>query len=274
MMEEHDDHLRLVLQFLQENKLYGKFSKCSFYQLKIHYLGNVISGEGIIVDPTKFKAIMEFPALMNVPKVRSFMGLAGYYRWFVEGFSKIANPITKLQNKNKKFVWNVKCIEAFQRLKELLMKTPILKVLDMEADFLVCTDTSKEVLGGVLMQDSRVITYILRKLIQNEENNVTHDLELLAIVYDLRVWRHFLIGWKFELKMDHCGLQHIFTQRDLNARQRRWSEFLNKYDFESTYIKVTVNRVVNALSRRTCIFSVMPLQTNIREKNSNLTLQR
>jgi hypothetical protein len=95
----------------------------------------------------------------------------------------------------------------------------ILKVPDMDDDFLVCTDTSKEGLGGVLMQYGRVITYISIKLRRHEENYATHDLELLAIVYTLRVWRHYLIGWKFELKTDHCGLQHIFTQRDLNARQ-------------------------------------------------------
>jgi hypothetical protein len=195
-MEEHDEHLRLVLQCLRENKLYGKLSKCSFYQSKIHYLGHVISDEGIVVDPTKVEAIMEWLAPMNVPEVRSFMGLAGYYQWFIEGFSKIANPITELQKKNKKFVWTEKCAEEFQRLKELLTTTPILKVPDMDADFLVCTDASKEGLGGVLMQDGQVITYISRKLRRHEENYATHDLELLSIVYALRVWRHYLIGWK------------------------------------------------------------------------------
>jgi hypothetical protein len=193
-MEEHDEHLRLVLQCLRENKLFGKLSKCSFYQSKIHYLGHVISDEGIIVDPTKVEAIMEWPAPTNVPEVRSFMGLAGYYRRFIEGFSKIENPITELQKKNKKFVWTEKCTEAFQRLKELLTTTPILKVPDMDEDFLVCTDASKEGLGRVLMQDGRVIAYISRKLRRHEENYATHDLELLAIVYALRVWRHYLIG--------------------------------------------------------------------------------
>jgi hypothetical protein len=126
-----------------------------------------------------------------------------------------------------------------------LTTTPILKVPDMDEDFLVCTDTSKEGLGGVLMQDGRVIAYISRKLRKHEENYATHDLELLAIVYALRVWRHYLIGWKnFEQKkMDHCGLQHLIMQSDLNARQRRWSELLIEYDFEITYIKGTVNRV-------------------------------
>jgi hypothetical protein len=153
MTEEHDEHLRLVLQCLREHKLYGKLSKCSFYQSRIQYLGNVISGEGITVDLAKVEAIMEWPSPMNVTEVRSFMGLSGYYRWFVEGFSRIANPIMELQKKNKKFVWTEECAEAFRRLKELLTTTPILKVPDMDTDFLACTDASKEGLGGVLMQD-------------------------------------------------------------------------------------------------------------------------
>jgi hypothetical protein len=116
-MEEHVKQLRLVLQCLRENKLFGKLSKCSFYQSKIHYLGHVISGEGIVVDPAKIKAIMEWHAPMNVLEVRSFMGLAGYYRRFIEGYSRIANLIKELQKKNKKFVWTKKCAEAFRRLK-------------------------------------------------------------------------------------------------------------------------------------------------------------
>jgi hypothetical protein len=219
--EEHDEHLRLVLQCLREHKLYGKLSKCSFYQSRIHYLGHVTFGEGITLDSAKVEAIMEWPALMNFMAVCSFMGLAGYYRWFVKGFSKIANLITELQNKKKKLVWTEKCAEAFQRLKDLLTIASILKVPDMDTKFLVCTDASKEGLGRILMQDRRVIAYISRKPRRHEENYVTHDLELLAIVYALKVWRHYLIGQKFELKTDHCGLQHIFTQGDLNAQQRR-----------------------------------------------------
>jgi hypothetical protein len=107
--EDHEEHLHLVLQCLREHKLYGKLSKCSFYQLRIHYLGHVISGEGIVVDPDKVEAIMEWPVPTNVTEVHSFMGLVGYYRRFVEGFSKIANPIMELQKKNKKFVWIEKC---------------------------------------------------------------------------------------------------------------------------------------------------------------------
>jgi hypothetical protein len=111
--EEHDEHLRLVLQCLQEHKLYGKLSKCSFYQSRIHYIGHVISGEGIAMDPAKVEASMEWPAPTNITEVSSFMGLEGYYRRFVKVFSKIANPIMELQKKNKKFVWTEKCVEAF-----------------------------------------------------------------------------------------------------------------------------------------------------------------
>jgi hypothetical protein len=104
------------------------------------------------MDPAEVEAIMEWPTPTNSLEVRSFMGLAGYYRWFIEGFSKIANLIMKLQNKNEKFFWTEKCAEYFQRLKELLTTTLILRVPNMNVDFLVCTDASKEGLGGVLMQ--------------------------------------------------------------------------------------------------------------------------
>jgi hypothetical protein len=167
-----------------------------FYQSKIHYIGHVISSEGIVIDPTKFKAIMEWDAVTNVLKVNSFMGLVGYYRWFIEGFSSIENLIMELQKKNKNFVWTEKCVESFWRLKEMLTTTPILKVPDMDTNFLVCIDASKEGLGGVLMQEGRVISYISRRLRSHEHNYSMHDFELLAIVYALRVWRHYLIRWK------------------------------------------------------------------------------
>jgi hypothetical protein len=146
------------------------------------------------MDLEKVEAIMEWSVLRNVLEVHGSMGLVGYYRRFVEGFSKIANPITELQKNNKKFVWTEKCIEAFQRLKELLTTTPMLKVPDRNADFLVCTDASKEGLGRVLMQEGRVISYISRKLRRYEENYVTHKLELLAMVYALKFWRRYLVG--------------------------------------------------------------------------------
>jgi hypothetical protein len=165
---EYDEHLCLVIQCLQEHKLYGKLSKLSFYQLRIHYLGNVISDEGIIVDIAKVEAIMEWPTQMSVPEVRTFMGLVRYYWRFVEEFLKIANPITELQKNKKKFVWTMKFVKEFQRIKYLLSKTPILNVPKMDVDFLVCTDASNEVLGRVFVHGVRVISYISRKLRRHE----------------------------------------------------------------------------------------------------------
>jgi hypothetical protein len=128
------------------------------------------------MDPSKVEAIMEWHASMNVPEVRSFMGIAVYYPRFIEVFSKIANPIIELQKKNKKFVWTKKCVEAFRRLKELLTTKPIMKVPDMDVEFLACTDASKEGLGRILMQYGRVIAYMSRKMRRHEENYVMHDL--------------------------------------------------------------------------------------------------
>jgi len=154
---------------------------------------------------------MECPTLMNIPEVRIFMGLSRYYQWFVEGFSNIENLIMELQKKNKNFVLTDKYAEAFRRLKEFFTIMPILKFPNIDKEFLVCTDASKEGLGRFLMRNGQVITYISKMLIRHEQNYVVHDLELLDIVYALIFWRHYLIGWRFELKMDHCGLHHIFT---------------------------------------------------------------
>jgi hypothetical protein len=141
----------VVLSFLREKKWYGKLSKCSFFQKEIHYLGHIISDEGISVDPEKVKAIMEWPVLKNVHEVRSFMGLVGYYQRFVEGFSKIAKPITTFQRKGVRYEWTKECDSAFIEVKRLLASAPILRVLDMEKEFMVCTDASKQGLGAVLM---------------------------------------------------------------------------------------------------------------------------
>jgi hypothetical protein len=148
MEEEHEEHLRIVLQTLRKHKLYANFDKCAFYQKEIQYLGHVISAEGIVVDPEKMKAIMEWPVPKDVVDIWSFMGITGYYRRFIEGFSKIAYPITSLQKKGTRFNWSEKCQDSFNKLKELLTMTPILKVADPDKDFTVCVDASKEGLGG------------------------------------------------------------------------------------------------------------------------------
>jgi hypothetical protein len=142
--EEHEQHLRMVLQVLRENQLYAELRKFSFYQEKTHYLGNIISKDGIVVDPEKIEAIREWSVPKNVTEVKPFMGIVGYYKRFIAGFSRIAHPITSLQRKEKKFRWTEECEERFQQLKQLLTSSPILRIADLNEDFLVCTDACKK----------------------------------------------------------------------------------------------------------------------------------
>ena len=142
----------------------------------------------------------------NVCDIRSFMGITGYYRKFIEGFSKIAYSITSLQKKGKK------CEESFNKLKHLLTTAAILKIADPFKDFVICTDACNEGLGGVLLQDNNVVGYESRKLKDHGKNYVTHDLELATIIHALKMWRHYLIGRNFLLMSDNINLKYLFDQ--------------------------------------------------------------
>eukprot|EP00253_Pinus_taeda_P019416 PITA_19416 len=185
--KENEEHLRVVLQTLREHQLYAKFSKFDFFKEEIQYLGHVISKEGIAVDPEKIRTIMEWPIPKDVADIRSFMGLAGYYRRFGEGFSKVAYPITSLQKKGKVFKWTSECQRSFEQLKHLLTTAPILSIADPNKDYVVCTDASKEGVGGVLMQEGRVIAYESRKLKEHEQKYSAYDLELAAVIHALKI---------------------------------------------------------------------------------------
>jgi hypothetical protein len=156
------------------------------------------------------------------------MGLARYYRRFIEGFSKISHPITSLQKKGVKFQWTLDCENSFQHLKQLLTRYSILRIVDPNEDFIICTYACKEGLGGVLNQNGFVICYLSRKLKEHERHYATHDLELVAIVHSLRKWRHYLMEKRFELRTEHNGMEYLFDQPTLNSRQSRWLEFLSE----------------------------------------------
>ena len=178
---------------------------------------------------------MAFPK--DVTNVISFMGITGYYRKFIEGFPWIAYPITSLQKKGKKFEWSEKCDEGFNKLKDLLTTTPILKITYPHKDFFVYTDACNEGLGGVLTQEGHVIAYESRKLKIHEKNYATYDLELVAVIHALKMWHHYLIDRRFLLMSDNMSLKYLFDQQNLNARQARWLAFLSKYNFEIKHIK-------------------------------------
>ena len=189
------------------------------------------------IDLDKIKAIMHWPTLKDVSDIRSFMGLVGYYRRFIKVFSKIGCPITSLQKKGVKFIWTLECKERFQELKYLLNNAPMLKTAYPNKYFLLCTNDCKEGLIGVLMQEGHVIYYESRKLNEHEVNYVTHDIEWASIVHSLKMWRNYLLGRRFVLMTDHCGLRHLFDQPKINARQVGWMDLLSEFDFEIKHIK-------------------------------------
>ncbi|GJX29543.1 putative reverse transcriptase domain-containing protein [Tanacetum coccineum] len=223
--QEHEEHLKLILELLKKEELYAKFSKCEFWIPKVQFLGHVIDSQGIHVDPAKIESIKDWASPKSPTEIRQFLGLAGYYRRFIEGFSKIAKPMTKLTQKKVKFEWG-------------------------SEDFIVYCDASIKGLGVVLMQREKVIAYASRQLKIYEKNYTTHDLELGAVVFSLKLWRHYLYGTKCTVFTDHKSLQHILNQKELNMRQRRWLELLSDYDCEIRYHPGKANVVADALSRK------------------------
>nr|GEW63914.1 reverse transcriptase [Tanacetum cinerariifolium] len=173
--EEHEDHLRIVLEILRQKKLYAKFSKCDFWLGQVAFLGHTVSADGITMDPAKVEAITKWPRPTTVTKVRSFLGLAGYYRRFVEGFSFLALPLTKLMRKGEKFVWNEEREKSFEELKRRLVSSPVLTLPSGTGGYQIYCDASKKCLGCVLMQHGKVIAYASRQLKPYEENYPTHD---------------------------------------------------------------------------------------------------
>ncbi|GJR52225.1 reverse transcriptase domain-containing protein [Tanacetum coccineum] len=248
--EDHENHLRLMLDLLRKEKLYVKFSKCEFWLQEVHFLRHVVNHDGIHMDPSKIEAVKSWKAPTTPSEVRSFLGLAGYYRRFIENFSKIAKPLTSLTQKNQKYEWGEKQEKAFQTLKDNLCNAPILSLPDGVEDFVVYCDASNQGLGCVLMQRDKVIAYASRQLKSHEKNYTTHDLELGAVVFALKIWRHYLYGTKSVIYTDHKSLQHIFDQKELNMRQRRWLELFSDYECEIKYHPGKANVVADALSRK------------------------
>ncbi|KAL0546797.1 hypothetical protein IC582_016710 [Cucumis melo] len=247
---EHEEHLRMVLQTLRDNKLYAKFSKCEFWLKQVSFLGHVVSKAGVSVDPAKIEAVTGWTRPSTVSEVRSFLGLAGYYRRFVENFSRIATPLTQLTRKGAPFVWSKACEDSFQTLKQKLVTAPVLTVPDGSGSFVIYSDASKKGLGCVLMQQGKVVAYASRQLKSHEQNYPTHDLELAAVVFALKIWRHYLYGEKIQIFTDHKSLKYFFTQKELNMRQRRWLELVKDYDCEILYHPGKANVVADALSRK------------------------
>ncbi|GKC89281.1 putative reverse transcriptase domain-containing protein [Tanacetum coccineum] len=248
--EEHGKHLKIILELLKKERLYAKFSKCDFWLDSVQFLGHVIDRSGVHVDPAKIEAIKSWAAPTTPTEVRQFLGLAGYYRRFIEGFSLISKPLTKLTQKDKKYEWGKEEEGAFQTLKQKLCSAPILALPEGTEDFVVYCDASLKGYGAVLMQREKVIAYASRQLKVHEENYTTHDLELGAVVFALRLWRHYLYGTKCVVFTDHKNLRYILNQKELNLRQRKWIELLSDYHCEIQYHPGKPNVVADVLSQK------------------------
>nr|GEY51666.1 putative reverse transcriptase domain-containing protein [Tanacetum cinerariifolium] len=235
--EDHEEHLKIILELFKNEKLYAKFSKCDFWLESVHFLGHVIDSDGVYVDPAKVEAIRNWSA-----------------------------PTTPTE-----YEWGMEEEEAFQTLKQKLCSAPILTLFEGTENFIVYCDASLKGYGAVLMQREKVIAYASRQLKRHEENYTTHDLELGVVVFALRLWRHYLYGTKCTVYTDHKSLQYILKQKELNMRQRRWVELLSDYDCEIHYHPGKGNVVADALSQKDreplrVRSLVMTVHTNLPEK--------
>ena len=181
---------------LKKTKQYAKLSRCDFWLKEVLFLGHIVSAEGIKVDPAKIEFIRNWKAPRNVTKVRSFVGLARYYRRFENNFFVIEFPLTKLLRKYVKFEWNDKYQASFEYLNQLLIEAPVLTQPTPGKEYTLYSDASRIGLGCVLMQDGKVVAYASRKLKLHVKNYPTHDLELAEVVFALKIWRHYLYGEK------------------------------------------------------------------------------
>lgn len=255
--EEHDRHLRLVLDRLREHKLYANWEKCSFYLPEVEYLGFIVGHGQLKPNPELVRGVAEFPRPATVKELQSFLGMANFYSKFVKDYAEIAAPLTSQagtkrgESNNKPIVWTQALERAFVSLKEKLCSSPVLKIPDPHQSFEVTTDASESAraIGAVLSQDGHPCAFESKKLDPAELNYSVQDKETAAIVHALKKWRAFLLGKKTVVYTDHRSLVHLATQKELNSRQRRWMDFLADFDLEIRYKPGKDNHVADALSR-------------------------
>ncbi|MCF8701922.1 retroviral-like aspartic protease family protein, partial [Corynebacterium sp. MC-10] len=264
-LEEHVEHLRKVFQVLRENQLFVKREKCEFAQHEVHFLGHVISQGQLHMDKAKVRAIMEWEAPTKVTELRSFLGLANYYRRFISGYSAKAAPLTELLKKNKPWVWSETCQEAFEGLKAAISEEPVLALPDFSKTFEVHTDASDFAIGGVLMQDKHPIAFESRKLNETERRYTVQEKEMTAIVHCLRTWRHYLLGSKFIVQTDNVATSYFQSQKKLTPKQARWQDFLAEFDYKLVYKPGKSNVVADALSRKAELAAITTAHCDIRE---------
>nr|KYP57132.1 Retrotransposable element Tf2 [Cajanus cajan] len=259
-LSDHVDHLRQVLLVLRDNHLFANVDKCTFCVDNVIFLGFVVSKNGVHVDPEKIKAIQEWPIPTNVSEVRSFHGLASFYRRFVPNFSTLASPLNELVKKDVVFEWKEKHNLAFQDLKHKLTQAPVLALPDFSKTFELECDASGLGIGAVLLQGGHPIAYFSEKLHGAALNYPTYDKELYALVRALQTWEHYLVTKEFVIHSDHESLKYLKGQHKLNKRHAKWVEYLEQFPYVIKYKKGSTNVVADALSRRHVLLNTLGSQ--------------
>ena len=254
-LEDHLDHLRAVFTALRDARLFGNLGKCTFCTDRVSFLGYVVTPQGIEVDKAKIEAIESWPQPKTVTQVRSFLGLAGFYRRFVRDFSTIAAPLNELTKKDVPYSWGTAQEEAFTVLKDKLTHAPLLQLPDFNKTFELECDASGIGLGGVLLQDGKPVAYFSEKLSGPSLNYSTYDKELYALVRTLETWQHYLWPKEFVIHSDHESLKHIKSQAKLNRRHAKWVEFIETFPYVIKHKKGKDNVIADALSRRYTMLS-------------------
>jgi len=250
---DHNRKLTEVFQSFRNFNLKLQPKKCHFVRKEICYLGHIITSQGIKPDPSKIEAINKYPTPKNAKEIKSFLGLAGYYRRFIKNFSEMAQPMNALLKKNVQFNWDAFCDESFHKLKEMLINPPILQYPNFKKPFFVTTDASDAALGAILSQrigkDDLPVAYASRALNKAEKNYSTVEKELLAIVFALKRFRPYLYGVNFTIITDHKPLIWLYKSKHLSSRLMRWRIELDEFDFNIIYKPGKYNINADALSR-------------------------
>uniref|UniRef100_A0A3B3QC10 Gypsy retrotransposon integrase-like protein 1 n=1 Tax=Paramormyrops kingsleyae TaxID=1676925 RepID=A0A3B3QC10_9TELE len=251
--EEHLQRLDEVLGKLQGATLKVKPAKCDLFAKQVHYLGHVISDEGIRADPAKIKVVQEWPVPRNQTEVRSFVGLASYYRRFIKGFAEIARPLHQLTEKGRRFKWSPDCDRAFLTLKACLITSPVLAYPDPGKTFVLDTDASDVGIGAVLSQETeggeRVVAYASRALTKAERRYATTKKELLSMVTFMKHFRHYLLGREFVLRTDHNSLRWLNSFQGLEGQLARWMEQLASLHYKIVHRAGRLHVNADVLSR-------------------------
>jgi hypothetical protein len=248
-LEEHEEHLRQVFQGLRENKLYAKLEKCEFGVKEVDFLGHRITQEGLKMDDHKVKAILDWEPPKSVPALRSFLGLASYYRKFIKNFAKIAAPSINLLKKSVvTYEWEEVCDETFGTLKGILVKAPVLKLPDFDKEFEIHSDASNFAIGGVLVQEGRPVAFESKKLSETERRWPTHEKEMWAIIHCLKTSGHYIGSKDVVVWTDNVTLRYFATQPKLSSKQVRWQDTLALFNVDIRQKPGKENIVPDALS--------------------------